>query len=284
MATQADFANLDQLCLLDHGDAIERFYWPKVSSAISEYEVFWKSFVVLLTNRVNPLASIDWIMLRDGLPVVYESLLMANYSTFYHCVVSHEQIEIGSKAKAEHGFIHPELFFFSAKACLDNLSTLQSEARGLLNKVGAQIRFPKSPKVLIKTITRYRHVFAHRKHLGRGSQHGRDLVPVFGHLPKSDKDPEVPWSYTMSLDESEMTDALDYQTRLWDELAVYLQNTWKALDEAFVEFRTEPLFIKAVGLEPFLPIDSWVAKRVIPSQLGSLVASGTIIYEKKRGA
>jgi hypothetical protein len=53
MATQTDFANLEQLRLLDHGDAIERFYWPKVSRAISEYEDFWKTFVVLLTNRVN---------------------------------------------------------------------------------------------------------------------------------------------------------------------------------------------------------------------------------------
>lgn len=281
MATQDDFTNLEQLRLLDHGDAIERFYWPKVSSAISEYEIFWKRFVVLLTNRINPLAFTDWIMLRDGLPAEYESLLMANYSTFYHCVVSHEQIEIGRKAKAEHGFNHPELFFFSAKASLDNLGTLQNEARGLLYKVGAQIRFPKSPKDLIQALTRYRHVFAHRKHLGRGSQHGRDLIPVFRHLPKSDKDPELPWSYTMSLDESEMTDALDYQTRLWDELAIYLQGTWKALDEAFVEFRAEPHFITAVGLESFLPIDSEVANRVIPSQSNPIAASGTIIYNKE---
>src|SRR3954468_2474099 len=101
MVTQADFMNLEQLHLLDHGDAIERFYWPKVSHAISEYEVFWKRFVVLLTNRVNPFALADWIMLRDGLPAGYESLLMANYSTFYHCVVSHEQIEVGRKPKEE---------------------------------------------------------------------------------------------------------------------------------------------------------------------------------------
>lgn len=89
----------------------------------------------------------------------------------------------------QHEFNHPQLFFFSAKTCLDNLGTLQGEARELLNKVGAQTRFPKSPKVLIQTITRYRHVFAHRKLLGQESQHGGDLIPVLGHLPKSDKDP-----------------------------------------------------------------------------------------------
>ncbi len=117
MATQADFAGLEQLRLLEHGDAIERFYWPKVSSALSGYEVFWKRFVVLLTNRVDPLSGADWIMLRNGLKPEYETLLMANYSTFYHCVVAHEQIEAGRKAKADHGFNHPQLFFFSAKAC-----------------------------------------------------------------------------------------------------------------------------------------------------------------------
>jgi hypothetical protein len=88
----------------------------------------------------------------------------------------------------------------------------------------------------------------------------------------------------MSLDETEMTDVLDYQTKLWSELAVYLQGTWKTLDKAFVEFRTEPLFIKDVGLESFLPIDSEVATRVILSQASPIAASGTMIYDKKTGA
>lgn len=80
-----------------------------------------------------------------------------------------------------------------------------------------------------------------------------------------------------------MTDALDYQTKLWNNLAIYLQSTWETSDEAFVEFRTEPLFIKAVGLESFLPIDSRVANRVIPSQVGAIADSGTTIYDKKSG-
>lgn len=47
MATQPDFANLDQLNTLDHGDAFERFYWPVVSASLSEYEIFWRAFIVL---------------------------------------------------------------------------------------------------------------------------------------------------------------------------------------------------------------------------------------------
>jgi hypothetical protein len=80
-------------------------------------------------------------MLRDGLPAEYESLLMANYSTLYHCVVAHEQIEIGRKARADLGFNHPELFFFSAKACLDNHTALQDQARRLLGRAGVRLRF-----------------------------------------------------------------------------------------------------------------------------------------------
>jgi hypothetical protein len=88
----------------------------------------------------------------------------------------------------------------------------------------------------------------------------------------------------MSLDENEMMNALDYQTRLWEELAIYLQGTWRALDEAFENFRVEPLFIKVVGLDSFLPIDSEVANRVIPSQVSPVAASGTIVYDKKKDA
>ena len=187
MASQADFTNLDQLRLLDHGDALERYYWAAVSKSLSEYEFFWKSFIVLLTNRVDPLAGNDWIMLRSGLSEEYESLLIANYSVFYHCVVAHAQIEIGRQTKDKCGFNHPELFFFSAKACLDSLQALQAQAGKCLRDAGLQLSFPKSPDDLIRAITFYRNVFTHRGHLGRGSYHDRDLIPKLKHLPESKK-------------------------------------------------------------------------------------------------
>ena len=279
MPSQADFRNLDQLSLLVHGDAIERFYWPKVSSSLSEYEVFWKRFVVLLTNRVDQRAYTDWIMLRDDLSPEYELLLMANYSTFYHCIIAHEQIELGRKAKADLGFNHPELFFFSAKACLDNLKALHAQAGVLLRRASITPRFPKSPDKTIHAIRCYRDVFTHQSHLGRGSLHGRGLIPDLEHLPKSKDDPRLLWSYTMALDSDEMTDALDYQSRLWAELAKYLQSTWQALAEAFEQFRLDATFIKAVNLEPFLPIYPEIASNVMPSQANPIAASGMMIYK-----
>lgn len=284
MATQSDFTNLEELRLLDHGDAIERFYWPQVSHAISEYEVFWKRFVVLLTNRVNPLAFADWIMLRDGLPAEYESLLLANYSTFYHCVVAHEQIEIGRRAKADHGFNHPELFFFSAKACLENLKGLHGGAGELLRRANITPSLPKSPDKLIHAITSYRDVFAHRSHLGRGSQHGRGLIPKLEHLPKSKNDPKLRWSYTMGLGVNEMTDSLDYQSALWEELATYLQEFWKGLADAFEAFRLDSTFVADVKLEQFLPIYPNIASDIMPSQVSSIAASGMMMYDTKKSS
>jgi hypothetical protein len=284
MPSQADFRSLEQLRLLDHGDAIERFYWPKVSSDLSGYEIFWKKFVVLLTNRVDPLASTNWIMLRDGLSSEYESLLIANYSTFYHCVVAHEQIEIGQKAKASCGFSHPELFFFSAKACLENLTALRALAGRLLRRANITPRFPKSPDKTIHTITSYRDVFSHLAHLGRGSQHGRGLIPKLEHLPQSKADPKLLWSYTMALDANEMTDALDFQSMLWAELAKHLQGIWKGLAEAFEPFRIDTTFINDVGLAKFLPIHAGIDTSVVPSTANPYGASGMMIYENKKGS
>jgi hypothetical protein len=282
--SQADFRNLEQLHLLDHGDAIERFYWPKVSRNLSEYEVFWKRFIVLLTNRVDPHAFTNWIMLRDGLGPEYESLLMANYSTFYHCVVAHEQIEIGRKAKADRGFNHPELFFFSAKACLENLTSLRALAGQFLRRANITPRFPKSPDNAIHTITSYRDVFAHRSHPGRGSQHGRGLIPKLEHLPKSKNDAKLLWSYTMALEANEMTDALDFQSILWAELAKHLQGIWKELAEAFEQFRLDTEFISDVGLATFLPIYAGIHTNVVPSTANAYGASGMMIYENKKGS
>lgn len=286
MPSQYDFANLDQLRLSDHGDAIERFYWPVVSKPLSEYEVFWKKFIVLLTNRVDSSAGSNWITLRRGLTKDYESILMSNYTAFYHCVVAHGQIEIGKESRADRGFNHPELFFFSAKACLDRLTALRAQAGEFLSRKSATIRLiipkpcdinkRKSRENMVRAIGSYRGVFTHRNHLGRGTKQGRNLIPRLEHLPKSKGDPDLLWSDTMTLDEAEMTDVLDYQSTLWAELAAYLQDTWRGLADAFVQFRVDPAFIRESGLAPFLPIYSGIASQAQPNVTNPIAASGTM--------
>jgi hypothetical protein len=280
MATQADFANLDQLNLLEHGDSLERFYWPMVSASLSEYETFWRAFIVLLTNRVNPLACSDWVMVRPCLEDKYESLLMANYSTFYHCVVANTRFEAARKAKNERGFSHPELFFFSAKACIDNLLSFREQAHAILREAGIVQTLPASPKDLFEEISSYRNVFAHRPLLGRGSHHGREMILEVDRLPSRD-DPFPRWSSTMTLSSTGMTDSIDYQAGLLRDLAAYLQRMWKAFTVGFTALRIENAFIDDVALRAFLPIYGSIGISAIPSATNPFAASGALVFDLK---
>jgi hypothetical protein len=76
IATQDEFQHLKRLELAEHGDSLERSYWPSVAAAIPTYESFWRSFIVLLTNRVSAVATDEWIRVRPGIPKEYERLLM----------------------------------------------------------------------------------------------------------------------------------------------------------------------------------------------------------------
>ena len=57
------------------GDETERGYWGNLSSLIPHYETFWR-------YHVFPLLVPNQICLRDGLDPQFESLAIANYSTF----------------------------------------------------------------------------------------------------------------------------------------------------------------------------------------------------------
>ncbi len=83
----------------------------------------------------------------------------------------------------------------------------------------------------------------------------------------------------MSLTEKQMTDALDFQSALWEELADYLRGIWEALAKAFEQFRLDPTFIHDVGLERLLPIHAGIATNVLPSHANPHGASGMLIYE-----
>jgi len=48
-----------------------------------------------------------------------------------------------------------------------------------------------------------------------------------------------------------MTDALDFQSMLWAELAKHLQGVWKGLTEAFELFRLNTTFISDLDLPGF---------------------------------
>jgi hypothetical protein len=219
-------------------------------------------------------------MVRPGLKDKYESLLMANYSTFYHCIVAYTRLEAGRKAKEERGFGHPELFFLSAKACIDNLISFREQAHAMLRGVGIVQTLPPWPQKRIEEIISYRNVFAHRPLLGRGSHHGREMILEAGRLPQKG-DPFPLWSSIMTLPAKGMTDSINYQAGLWRDLAAYLQGMWREFKNGFTALRIEDAFIDDAGLRPFLPIHRNVGSSAVPSAANPFAASGAQVFDSK---
>ena len=278
METQTAFSDLQQLSLLYHGDARERAVWPTVSSELSSYETFWREFVVLLTNRVDPskrFGADDWIRLRPGLPRNYEDLAMSNYSAFYYAASVVEQMSENEKRIASGRYFRPELVFFHMEICIENARRLHDTARALLLELNVKCKLPKQPNSCYQTVSAYRNAFTHDPILGRALTHRRELLPPPSALPKTRrKDDFLRWSDTEKIPVNQMIDALICQKGLWKDLVNFLESTWGSLTQACVTARTDETFIKAVNLTAFLPI------RIVIDGLSTanpFAASGTII-------
>lgn len=277
MDDQAAFRNLEQFHLSEHGDAREKATWPSVSDCLSAYEMFWRTFIVLLTNRIDSQKELahDWIRLRPGIPRKYETLAMSNYSVLYYAASALQEIDNGRSEIALGRYCRPELVFFQLQVCVENMKRLLSTARALLRELNVNCRLPKQPQNCFQTIGAYRNAFSHDPVLGRAATHRRELIPPAHMLPKTRKKDEfLLWSDTDKIPEKEMADCLKCQEQLWNQLAAFMQKMWESLSECFLRARTEDKFIKDVGLSRLLPICSPVG---ILSTASPFTASGTFI-------
>jgi hypothetical protein len=270
------FAGLSVLTVAAHGDAREQDVWRDVASTLSNYETFWREFIVLLTNRITPVAAPEWIRLRAAIPADYERLAMHNYSLFYYAATAWRAIADDRKRLAARAYPHPERFFAAMQACVEHARPLQKLARGILRDVGVdKPKFPKHPEKLYGTIGAYRNAFAHDPVLGRAADQGRDLLPPQHRLPKVGS--PMLWRDAATIPAAEMIDCLTLEEDLWRHLAEFLQAQWAALAEEFIEARKHDKFIEDLGLNGFLPI------RCAPSEAslaGPVSASGTIIIAR----
>ncbi len=270
------FSGLLILTIAAHGDARERDVWGDVGSTLSNYETFWRELIVLLTNRVVPVAAPDWIRLRATIPADYERLAMHNYSLFYYAATAWRAIDDDRKRLPSGAYPHPERIFAAMQACVEQTKPLQKLARDILRGVGVdRPKFPKHPQDLYETIGAYRNAFAHNPVLGRAVDQGRELLPPQHRLPK-DGSPML-WRDAAGIATAEMTDGLKLAEDLWQRLAEFLQAQWASLAEAFIEARKHDRFIQDLGLNGLLPI------RCAPpdaSLAGPQGASGTIIVAR----
>jgi hypothetical protein len=272
-----DFSDLSVLTIAAHGDARERDVWPSVAGTLSNYELFWRELIVLLTNRIVPVAATgpDWIRLRAKIPPEYERLAMHNYSLFYYAATARRAIDDDRKRLGSGAYPHPERIFTAMQACVEQAQPLLILARKVLRQIGiGRPKFPKHPQDLYETIGAYRNAFAHDPVLGRAVDQGRELLPPQHRLPK-DKNPLL-WSDAAAIPTAEMVDGLKLEEDLYQQLSNFLQALWKSLAMVFIEARQYEQFIEDLGLKGLLPIRC----ASIPSLAGPIGASGAIVVAR----
>jgi hypothetical protein len=252
-----DFTGLEVLNIQDHGDARERDAWTTVAADLCNYELFWRTLIVLLTNRIEPstqiMAAPGWIRLRSTIPCKYEQLAMHNYSVFYFAATARQAIDEDCQRLASGGYPHPERVFVALQASVERARDLQNLARRILLDLGIKWKFPKHPESLYTTIRLYRNALAHDPVLGRAIGHGRELLPPEARRP-TERQTFLLWRHTALIPTSEMIDGCKLEHRLSSDLSIFLQKQWESLSDAFVQARQCNKFLTDLGLTTLLPI------------------------------
>jgi hypothetical protein len=154
--------------------------------------------IVLLTNRIAPVAAPEWIRLRPTIPADYERLAMHNYSVFYHAAIGKRALEEDRARFAAGIYPRPEQILVAMKSAMEKDKKLQFVARGILKVLGIDCkRFPNRPEALHQTIGAYRNAFARNPVLGRAVDHKGELLPPKDRLPKREADLVLLWSETV---------------------------------------------------------------------------------------
>src|SRR5271157_2423115 len=81
-----NLGNLDTYSIAEHGDRREQEWWPLLEKSFPNYQVFWRRYVVPVTNRID--SSITpfgrpWYRVRPDIKPRFETLAVTHYSVFY---------------------------------------------------------------------------------------------------------------------------------------------------------------------------------------------------------
>ena len=276
------FDELSAFQLADHGDRRERRLWALASGELSQYEVFWRTLIVPLTNRVDPtieFGSESWFRLRRHLPRVYEDVAMSNYSVLYYAVSAFEQIGIVRSQVGLNQHSQLELPFFLLQVCVENVKTLHSTSRQLLGRLHAPCNLPKHPEKVYRVIGAYRNAFTHDPVMGRATTHGKEMIPPVEMLPRTGANRQfLRWSQTEAIPNERMVDGLECLEGIWNQLTEFLQELWFALSACFKTAHATEAFQRETGLWS-LSSDPLIVG--MPSMVNPYAASGTIILDNR---
>ena len=258
------YDNLDKFNLASHGDRWEQGWGSFGLKHFPAYEVFWRRYVVPLTNRIDPEISLSgdrdfWIRLRDNVEKNHEQMAMHNYSVFYYMARATERIDSGREER-------PEDIFSLLDACADNALDFCKVTQKILRDFGAKTNFlPTQENELccardrskgnesgggFVEVKEYRNAILHNPVLGRGIRVTREFLPKREFLERV----KLSWREAARLKPEQLIDSEQLYSRLLGEIAGFLQETWGALIKELDALRDTDKFKKQWALDKCFPI------------------------------
>ena len=173
----------------DHGDRHEQERWRLLRDRFGNYEVFWRLYVVPLTNRVlGPAAGGDpsWIRVRRNIPSEWQKLALCHYSVFYRLSRAVE-LRLEQAETAPGKPTHPEEVIALLQTCCENVKDFYDAVRDIGSDSVRSLprRLPNDFPIVFRKIDVYRNLLIHNPVLGRGEMHGETLWPKLPEDPES---------------------------------------------------------------------------------------------------
>lgn len=266
----SEFQNLDSFSILSHGDSLERRAWHFLSKDFPNYEVFWRRYIVILTNRVDPsipASGLEWILTRKDVPDEYEKMAMCHYSIFYHLVRAIEGMEQTPHAPIEDTF-------YMLDSCCDNVLLFFKSMNNIAYELGGPHDFLPTQKnwlpEVFNEITDYRDTMLHNPLIGRALGEAGELVPRREFLEAV----KFSWRKAHRLAPEQIANSRELLTALRAQLLQYLQEQWDGILKVLDGLRDRPKFKEVLKVTRFLPIG---APQVEATFAQPHAASGTLV-------
>lgn len=243
----ADYDGLEKYSLALHGDRWEREWWGLAKDDFPAYEVFWRRYVVPLTNRVcgPTVPEPQWIRIRFDISSTLEEMTMFHYSVFYFLA---RAVDRTTKQP-----IFPEDVFALLCASGENALAFFREIGKILRDFGRKPpEFPSQMNQLgpFEEVEKYRNVLLHNPVLGHALERGSAMLPKPEMLDKV----KCSWRAVAALNPSDFVDSHQLYARLISEIGEFLEVKWRQIISALDALRDTEKFKKKWRLEKLLPV------------------------------
>jgi len=225
---------LERFNLKDHGDRHENERWGLIRDRFDNYEVFWRLYVVPLTNRVLGPADVDnrsWIRIRRDIPSKWQKLALCHYSVFNRLSRAVE-LRLEQARTPPDKPTHPEEVIALLQTCCENVKDFYDAVRDIAGGTVQHLprRLLNDFPLVFRKIDVYRNLLIHNPVLGRGERDGETLWPKLPEQPKFwaawQNKFRFSWTAVEDLAPEDLVPVRTLLQTLEDELAASLNETW----------------------------------------------------------